>query len=147
MSAWERQAFAGRPELVSAARAWVREHLHAAGIGGALADDAELCVSELAGNAVRYSRSGGPDGTYTVGVQVDAHTVSVEVIDAGGDATPTPRTGVGDGRAESGRGLLVVICLGALYTHPDPDGPGRRVGVVLSREAAAQAAAGRGGVA
>jgi serine/threonine-protein kinase RsbW len=67
------------------------------------ADDAVLCLSELAANAIIHSRSGRPGGYFTVGVDIDSQRLRVEVCDEGG-----PWTWLGRGDERHGRGLLVV---------------------------------------
>ena len=92
------QVFPARPEQVSVARRFV------AGIlaGTPVADDAVLCVSELAGNSVSHSASGWSDGTFTVRVEVhDGDYVWLEVADQGGAWRPC----VADGRVH---GLEIV---------------------------------------
>lgn len=73
------------------------------------AQAAALCVAELAGNAIRHSRSGDPGGTFTVRVEVAATWVHVEVADQGGPGTPTVRDASAD--ADGGRGLSIVAAL------------------------------------
>jgi hypothetical protein len=64
--------------------------------GGPAADDAILCLSELASNATQHSRSARPGGQFTVRAQLDGPHLRVEVADAGGpwadpaDANPLP---------------------------------------------------------
>jgi serine/threonine-protein kinase RsbW len=55
-------------------------------------DDAELVVSELAGNAVRHSRSKEPGGTFTVFIEIHSGDyVWIECLDAGGPwCSPAP---------------------------------------------------------
>jgi anti-sigma regulatory factor (Ser/Thr protein kinase) len=60
---WEK-AYPGSPATVSRARHDVRAILGPC--PEAVADDAELVVSELAANAIRHSRSGARGGTYLV---------------------------------------------------------------------------------
>jgi serine/threonine-protein kinase RsbW len=49
------------------------------------ADDAVLCISELASNSVLHSHSGRTGGTFTVRIEVrDGRYVHVEVKDGGG---------------------------------------------------------------
>jgi serine/threonine-protein kinase RsbW len=81
---WHRVAsrtFPGRPREVSNARAFAAGCLD----GFPLSDDAVLCVSELASNAVQHSRSGVPGGHFTVRIETypDSY-VWVEVEDDGG---------------------------------------------------------------
>lgn len=64
-----------------------RARVACAFVGGVLSpghlrgDDAELLVSELFGNSVRYSRSSGPGETIAVAVMVGDGIVRVEVTD------------------------------------------------------------------
>jgi anti-sigma regulatory factor (Ser/Thr protein kinase) len=76
-----RWVFPGTPQHVGDAR-----RLLAAALPGCpAADDAVLCLSELAGNSVRHSDSGKPGGTFTVRAEVrDGDCVCVEVADNGG---------------------------------------------------------------
>ena len=83
------------------------------------ADDALLCVSELATNAVLHSRSGRPGGRFTVRATRQAGSVRVEVTDEGG---PWRREREADG--QSGRGLLIVGELASRWGRED--GAGRR---------------------
>src|SRR5882724_11397708 len=67
-------------------------------------DDAELIVSEYAGNAVRHSRS-RDGGVFQVVVDLKPGWLRLEVIDGG--ALPADRAAWG-ADDEFGRGLLVV---------------------------------------
>jgi serine/threonine-protein kinase RsbW len=73
------RSFAGRPESVSAARAWVAGVLP----GSPVADDVALLTSELFTNAVLHSASRLPGGIVTVSVRNGNGTVRVDVIDQG----------------------------------------------------------------
>ena len=91
------RTFPARPDQVREAR------LFMAGIlaGGPLADDAVLCVSELASNCVLHSASGRQSGTFAVRAQVrDGHVWLTVVDDADPWGEPTR-----DGRAH---GLDIV---------------------------------------
>jgi hypothetical protein len=81
---WEK-TYPGKLDALREVRRGVRENL--AGYADALADDVETVVSELAANAVRHSRSGLADGTYTVRIvsSLDGAVpcICVEVEDMG----------------------------------------------------------------
>ena len=66
-------------------------------------DDALACLSELATNSVRHSRSGRPGGTFCVRARVHSGRVRVEVEDDGGAWEPAD-----GGNGLSGRGLVIV---------------------------------------
>jgi two-component sensor histidine kinase len=75
------QLFPARPEQVQMARRFVGGLL----AGTPVAEDAMLCVSELAGNCVSHSVSGYPGGVFTVRVEMyDSDYVWLEVADQGG---------------------------------------------------------------
>jgi anti-sigma regulatory factor (Ser/Thr protein kinase) len=66
------------------------------------ADDAALCLGELASNAALHSRS-GDGGYFTVTARLTENSVRVEVQDQGGPwAPPSPTDDL------HGRGLLIV---------------------------------------
>jgi len=67
------------------------------------ADEAVLCLSELASNAVIHSNSRKSGGIFTVTAQVSAGCLRVEVCDEGGPwLWPPP------GNEQHGRGLLIL---------------------------------------
>jgi anti-sigma regulatory factor (Ser/Thr protein kinase) len=66
------------------------------------ADDAVLCVSELASNSVLHSSSRKPGGTFTVRARIFDDHVRVEVEDNGGTWEERPHS---DGRSH---GLDIV---------------------------------------
>ena len=73
--------FPGTPNQVREAR----KFLAAALDGCPAADDAILCISELASNSILYSNSRRPGGTFTVRTEVhDGDYVWIEVEDKGG---------------------------------------------------------------
>jgi len=119
------QAFAGQAGTVGLARRFVRLVLDDQVRGGVVAagtcDDAQLCVSELAGNAVRHTRSGGPDGSYRVIVETGpGGRVHAEVRDQGGAGTiPQVLGGGAEPDRESGRGLLTCAALGVFGASRD----------------------------
>jgi serine/threonine-protein kinase RsbW len=94
--------FPATPERVREARQFL-----AGVLGGCpAADDALLCLSELAANAVLHSRSRRPGGKFAVHVSVRPGTLRVEVEDEGG---PWRQCDNQDG--EAGRGLMIVAAL------------------------------------
>lgn len=98
-------------------------------LAGLLADhpateNAVTCVSELAANSVRHSRSAAPGGTFTVRMRRSGASVRVEVTDSGG-----PWRGHPDD-PEHGRGLKIVYSLSdrqGITVTGSRDNPGRRV--------------------
>ena len=111
------RVFAGDAGQVRAARRFLAGLLD----GCPAADDALLCVSELATNAVLHSRSGRPGGRFTVRAAVRAGSVRVEVTDEGG-----PWGHERDGDGQSGRGLVIVGKLAGRWGR-DEGGAGRTV--------------------
>jgi serine/threonine-protein kinase RsbW len=100
---WYRE-FPARPEQVGQARRFLALALK----GCPVADDAVLCLSELAANSVLHSRSRRPGGTFTAGAEVrDGDYVRVEVRDEGG---PWDEHRGADGRPH---GLAIVRHLAA----------------------------------
>jgi serine/threonine-protein kinase RsbW len=79
-------------------------------LNSAAADDAVLCLSELASNAIRHSNSARPGGRFTVRIIPAPGRLRVEVQDQGGPWTPDP-----DSDGHGGRGLLVVDELTAAW--------------------------------
>lgn len=80
--------------------------------GDPACDDAALCLSELASNAVVHSRSREPGGSFTVRVQLDSQRLRVEVGDQGG---PWGSPGRASADEQNGRGLLIVSQLAARW--------------------------------
>jgi anti-sigma regulatory factor (Ser/Thr protein kinase) len=81
-------------------------------IGGVLADhprvdDVTLIASELATNAVEWTKSGKPGGYFTLTVEVGRNGVRVAIEDCGGPAEFAPPSPDGEG----GRGLSIVATL------------------------------------
>jgi serine/threonine-protein kinase RsbW len=97
------QVFPAHPRQVSAARAFLAAVLD----GCPAADDAILCISELASNAVLHSASRHPGGTFTVHAEVSDDCIWIAVKDNGGDWEETTH---GDGRPH---GLDIVRELAA----------------------------------
>jgi anti-sigma regulatory factor (Ser/Thr protein kinase) len=105
---WHRLVISGRPEQVSAARAFIRQVL---GIGHPGLERVTLLTSELVTNSVNHSHSRLDGGTITVTVRpvkssTGAGRVRVEVQDDGGPTAPTLRGE--DDLAEAGRGLRLI---------------------------------------
>jgi anti-sigma regulatory factor (Ser/Thr protein kinase) len=102
---WSR-SFPGRADQVSTARGFLNEVMD----GFSHADDAALCLSELAANAVLHSDSGQPDKHFTVCIKVHPGCLRVEVVDDGGPWNP--RRGLSD---QGGHGLLIVDRLASCW--------------------------------
>jgi hypothetical protein len=85
------QVFSAHPRQVSAARAFLAALLD----GYPAADDAILCASELASNAVLHSASRQAGGTFTVHAEVSENCIWIGVKDNGGTWGETTH---GDGR-------------------------------------------------
>jgi len=86
------QVFPARADQVRQARAFLRTALE----GCPQADDAVLCISELASNSVLHSNSRKPGGTFTVRAEIhQGDYLHVEVEDDGGPWQEPPRR---DGR-------------------------------------------------
>jgi len=88
---------------------------------GPATDDAVLCLSELASNAVVHSRSGQPGGQFTVRIRLHGPDLRVEVADAGGPwGSPTPND-------QHGRGLTAVSAIARAWGVIDGTSGGRVV--------------------
>lgn len=112
---WQK-SFPGLASQVGEARRFLAGRLD----GCPVADDALVCLSELATNAVIHSDSRLPGGSFGVrGSMSPAGRLRVEVTDQGGLWHP-----VADPSGQHGRGLLIVASLAADWgIH---GGPGRR---------------------
>ncbi len=134
MSSHPEVPLVSRLELASKSSSltWARRHtrdvLKAWSIDGEVIEVAELLVSELATNAVKYSISGQPPppyvtqervSTFVLLLRFDGGRLFVEVYDE--DRTP-PQLRAVDEESESGRGLLLVERLTTRwgYTYPTP---------------------------
>ena len=93
------RSFPGRADQISVARGFLNEVAQ----GFPRADDATLCLSELAANAVVHSASGHPGKQFTVSIKVHSDYLRVEVLDDGGPWTPRR-----DPPDQCGHGLLIV---------------------------------------
>jgi serine/threonine-protein kinase RsbW len=103
--AWCR-SFRATPAQVREARRFLAAILD----GRPAADDAVLCLSELAANATVHSRSRLPNGHFTVRAETNGDHLRVEVRDQGGPWTALPRDG-----EPHGRGLLIVSRLASTW--------------------------------
>jgi anti-sigma regulatory factor (Ser/Thr protein kinase) len=105
------RAFAGIPESVSAARAWVAGFL----ADSPAADDAALMTSELVTNAIQYSASRLPGGIVTVSVTTENGLARVDVLDQG-EIPPCLAAPHG-----LGQGLEIVRQLADVFGADGPD--------------------------
>lgn len=114
MAYWSR-SFEGLPEHLAVVREFTRTVIgESEG-----ADLVELVASELAGNAIRHSESGRPEGQFTLHIATFLNRWHVRVDDNGGTTEPhvcTPPVikkakdldRYGDEEVENGRGLALV---------------------------------------
>lgn len=100
------RAFPATPAQVREARRFLAAIL----VGRTAADDAVVCLSELAANATIHSRSRRPGGHFTVRTELRGGHLRVEVRDEGGPWSRLPRD---DG--PHGRGLLIVSRLASTW--------------------------------
>lgn len=94
--------FAADEQSVGQARAFVRGEL----AGSALVGDIELCVSELATNAVVHGSR--PGAVFWVVVRRGVDRAYVAAVDSGGEREDAPCLMQAGGAAEMGRGLWLV---------------------------------------
>ena len=114
---WAR-TFPAVPAQVAEARRFLAGLLD----GGPAADDAVLCLSELASNATQHSRSGQPGGQFTVRVRLDGRDLRVAVADDGGKwDCPAAADD------QHGRGLTIVAVLARAWGVRDTSDGGRAV--------------------
>jgi serine/threonine-protein kinase RsbW len=114
---WSR-SFPAAPEQIRQARRFLAGILD----GDQMADDALLCLSELATNAITHSRSCQPGGSFTVRAQLHGQRLRVEVCDQGGPWHSPTRPSADE---QNGRGLLIV---GQLATRWGCEGHSRHGG-------------------
>ena len=101
------RAFPATPQQVGEARRFLAAILD----GRSAADDAVLCLSELASNAVLHSRSAAHGAQFTVRATVQNDRLRVEVSDDGG---PWHRPD-GSTDQQHGRGLVIVSQLSTTW--------------------------------
>ena len=120
---WSR-TFPATPDQVPQTRCFLAGILD----GCEAAEDALLCLSELASNAILHSRSAGPGGRFAVRVSQAPGWLKVEVTDEGGPWALRPASGV------HGRGLDIVKALAAGVHISDPgiDSAARTVSFEMS---------------
>jgi anti-sigma regulatory factor (Ser/Thr protein kinase) len=116
------ECFPPVPSSVSAARHWVRALLQV-NEGEALARDAELCVSELAANAVRHART-----DFEVEVTDDAGVVRVAVRD---ESSGPVRARSAPAFESTGRGLSIVDAISRCWGVIDDPPAGKTVWFTL----------------
>lgn len=127
MARWSRM-FDGNPEAIGQARGFARTVLD----GHALADDAELVISELGTNAVTHTGTGQPGGRFVVELEVHPAHLWVAVVDMGAKTEPTLTGGDPSSPAQvNGRGLFLVEALSAKW-GTELLGSGRRVWAELA---------------
>ncbi len=114
---------------VAEARRRLRALLTARGVDEEVREDAELVLSELFTNAIRYSDS----RRIACAARVTGTMLRLEVADQGRGLTE-PRARSAGVDEEGGRGLLLVNALAQTWgVHPCADGRGRVVWAVLKR--------------
>lgn len=124
---WSRM-FDGNPEAIGQARGFARTVLD----GHALADDAELVISELGTNAVTHTGTGRPGGRFVVELEVHPAHLWVAVVDMGAKTEPILTGGDPSSPAQvNGRGLFLVEVLSAKW-GTELLGSGRRVWAELA---------------
>lgn len=107
LAAARSRTFAALPHQVAAVRRYL-----AGLLGGSPAtDDVLVCVSELATNAMRHSRSADPGGTFTVHAHRRPGRWRIGVSDKGGAWLARPQAG--DADQLTSRGLAIVAALSA----------------------------------
>jgi serine/threonine-protein kinase RsbW len=111
----------GRPEEVSAARAFITRTMASTGKGRTVdSDAATLLTSELVTNAIQHTESGADGGAVTIVVVDVADGVLVEVIDDGSADMPVVKREL---LATDGHGLYLVQQLTAQWGYlRDPAG-------------------------
>jgi anti-sigma regulatory factor (Ser/Thr protein kinase) len=104
---------------VRLARHAVADQLMAAGVSGAVRDDAVLVLSELVSNAVRHAAP-LPSGEITVTWRLQGDVLHVEATDGG--ATTRPQATEAASSSLGGRGLAIVRVLSRHWGFTEGDG-------------------------
>ncbi|MEU6704997.1 ATP-binding protein [Streptomyces wuyuanensis] len=106
-------SFTTAPESIGAARSFARETLETWHLS-ACTDDVQLCVSELASNAVTHGARGTVGhGEFQVRIDADEALIRVEVED--GDTLTRPRVRRAADGDTGGRGMAIVQSLSAAW--------------------------------
>lgn len=130
--------FPGTPGQVGCVRDFVARRLRRHGCPGRELQEILVCVSELATNAIRYTRSRLPggeelaespclpvagrfDGRFLVTIRVTAPTVRIEVADAGPAAPSVLDVEDDNDAARGGRGFLLVSALSDAMGYQETD--------------------------
>lgn len=100
------RTFAATPAQAGEARRFLARILD----GYLRADDAVLCLSEMAANAILHSDSRKPGGHFTVCVAIHSDRLRVEVHDGGGSWTVLPPDDV-----QHGHGLYIISQLASTW--------------------------------
>ncbi|MEZ0108608.1 serine/threonine-protein kinase RsbW [Catenulispora sp. EB89] len=108
MDIWHKE-FAGRPECLAEVRRFACAVLGDCDAAYTVA----LVADELAGNAIKHTASGEPEGEFVVRLTRFANRCVVRVDDQGGPSTPALR--VPGEQDEAGRGLAIVAMLSASW--------------------------------
>jgi anti-sigma regulatory factor (Ser/Thr protein kinase) len=111
------------------ARHHLCREMNARRVDDGLANDAELLVSELVGNAVRHARP-LPGGVVCVAWEIARREVTLRVTDGGSSNGHRPQASVAGPDAVSGRGLAIVAALAARW-GVEPARGGQSVWAVL----------------
>ncbi|MEU9481876.1 ATP-binding protein [Streptomyces sp. NPDC048191] len=107
------RSFTAVPESIAAARSFAEQTLAAWHLMGRV-DDVQLCISELASNAVNHgTRDRGLDHVFQVRIDADESVVRVEVEDD--DPVSVPRVRQARDGDTGGRGMLIVQALAAAW--------------------------------
>jgi anti-sigma regulatory factor (Ser/Thr protein kinase) len=114
----ESVTFAGRPDQVREARAFVARLL---GSSHPCGDVAVLLASEMVTNSVRHSGSAGPGEAVTVTVTVVVGDAGVRVEVTGRKADGVPVLRPSDDEAEGSRGLRLVEDLAVRWGYERGD--------------------------
>jgi serine/threonine-protein kinase RsbW len=123
--AWSR-AFPATPAQVREARRFLTQILD----GRPAADDAVLCLSEMAANAILHSNSRKPGGHFTVRAEMLSDRLRVEVHDDGGPWTVPPPDGL-----RHGHGLHIISQLARTWGITGDAGTGWTVWFTINLSA------------